>query len=91
MALATKMPLRHVETHEVLNLLLNEQLDKLEMDRIDFYLLHGLNKTQRPKVRGLGVTEWVEEKIDEGEIGHIGFSFHDTFEMFNEIIDAYDG
>jgi|TARA_B100001971_G_C18263294_1_gene589191 hypothetical protein len=90
-ALATKMPLRHVETHEDFDRLLNEQLDKLETDRIDFYLLHALRRMSWPKVRDLGIIAWAEEKISEGKIGHFGFSFHDTFEMFKEIVDAYDG
>lgn len=90
-ALATKLPVWLIETYEDLDKYLDEQLGKLQADRIDFYLLHGLNKTRWPKVRDLGVTKWAEEKIAEGKIGHIGFSFHDNYEMFKEIVDAYDG
>ncbi|MEE8355423.1 MAG: aldo/keto reductase [Candidatus Bathyarchaeia archaeon] len=90
-ALATKLPVWLIETYEDFDKYLDEQLGKLQADRIDFYLLHGLNKTRWPKVRDLGVTKWAEEKIAEGKIGHIGFSFHDNFEMFKEIVDAYDG
>ncbi len=28
--------------------------------------------------------------MDEGKIGYFGFSFHDEFEVFKEIIDGYD-
>lgn len=90
-ALATKLPVWLIETYEDFDKYLDEQLGKLQADRIDFYLLHGLNKTRWPKVRDLGVTKWAEEKIAEGKIGHIGFSFHDNYEMFKEIVDAYDG
>ncbi len=89
--LATKMPTWLTEKYEDFDKYLDEQLGKLETDRIDFYLIHGLNKTRWPVVRDLGVTKWAEEKIAEGKIGHIGFSFHDNFEMIKEIVDAYDG
>ena len=89
-ALATKLPAWLIETYEDFDKYLDEQLGKLQADRIDFYLLHGLNKTRWPILRDLDVTKWAEEKIAEGKIGHIGFSFHDTFEIFKEIVDAYD-
>jgi predicted aldo/keto reductase-like oxidoreductase len=90
-ALATKLPAWLVETYEDFDKYLDEQLGKLEADRIDFYLLHGLSRNRWPHIRDLGVTKWAEEKIEEGKIGHIGFSFHDDFEMLKEIVDAYDG
>jgi predicted aldo/keto reductase-like oxidoreductase len=90
-ALATKMPAWLVQEHGDFDKYLDEQLGKLETDRIDFYLIHGLNKTRWPIVRDLGVTNWAEEKIVEGKIGHIGFSFHDEVEMIKEIVNAYDG
>jgi hypothetical protein len=42
-------------------------------------------------MKGLGVCAWVEKKVDEGKIGHFGFSFHDDLSVFKEIIDGYDG
>ena len=89
-ALATKMPTWLVEKREDFDRFLDEQLEKLQTDRIDFYLLHGLGKARWPKIRDLGVTEWAEEKA-EGKIGHIGFSFHDEYPTLKEIVDHYDG
>ena len=40
--------------------------------------------------RDLGILAWAEKAIASGRIDHLGFSFHDKFEMFKEIIDAYD-
>jgi predicted aldo/keto reductase-like oxidoreductase len=90
-ALATKMPSWLIEERGDFDKYLDEQLGKLETDRIDFYLIHGLNKTRWPIVRDLGITAWVEEKIAEGKIGHVGFSFHDNFGILKEIVEAYDG
>jgi predicted aldo/keto reductase-like oxidoreductase len=89
--LATKMPTWLVNSQEDMDKYLNEQLSRLQVDYVDFYLLHGLNKERWPKVKKLKVTEWGERKIDEGKIRHLGFSFHDECPVFKEIIDSYDG
>jgi hypothetical protein len=88
--LATKMPCHLVNTAADFDRLFDEQLGKLQTDKIDFYLLHGLRKERWPKVRDLGVLKWAEKKIEEGEIGYIGFSFHDELSLFKEIVDAGD-
>jgi uncharacterized protein len=88
--LATKLPARLVQTAEDFDRFLNEQLKRLQTDHLDFYLLHGLNKRTWPKVRDLKVLSWAEKTIKEGRFGHLGFSFHDEYEVFQEIVDAYD-
>ena len=88
--LATKMPCQLVNTAADFDRLFDEQLGKLQTDKIDFYLLHGLRKERWPKVRDLGVLKWAEKKIEEGEIRYIGFSFHDELSLFEEIVDAGD-
>ena len=88
--LATKLPCWKVETAQDFDLLLNEQLGKLQTDHIDFYLLHGLGKERWHKMRDLGVLAWSEKAIASGRIRHLGFSFHDTYDTFQEIVDAYD-
>jgi predicted aldo/keto reductase-like oxidoreductase len=89
--LATKLPCWLVESAEDFDKYLNEQLQKLQTDRIDYYLLHGLRQERWQKLQPLGVLEWAEGAIADGRIGHIGFSFHDKYEVLQEIIDAYDG
>ena len=88
--LATKLPVWKVEAYGDFDRLLDEQLEKLQTDHIDFYLLHGLGRSRWPKVRDLGVLKWAEGAISDGRIGYLGFSFHDTYEVFQEIVDAYD-
>jgi predicted aldo/keto reductase-like oxidoreductase len=89
-ALATKMPTWLIENYEDFDIYLNEQLEKLQTDRIDFYLLHGLGKPRWPKIRDMGVTSWAEKAISDGRIGHLGFSFHDDFDTLKEIVDYYE-
>ena len=89
--LATKMPTWLTEKYEDFDKYLDEQLEKLQTDHINFYLLHGLNKDRWSKLEPLDVTGWAEKAIEDGRIECIGFSFHDGFDAFKEIIDGYDG
>lgn len=89
-ALATKLPCWMVNQAADFDRYLNEQLAKLQTDHVDFYLLHALNADSWHKVRDLGVLEWAERAKLDGRIRHIGFSFHDEYPVFQEIVDAYD-
>ena len=88
--LATKMPMWKVNTAEDFDLILNEQLSKLQTDHIDYYLLHGLRKERWYPARDLGVREWLLKARESGRIRHLGFSFHDELDVFKEIIDSFD-
>jgi predicted aldo/keto reductase-like oxidoreductase len=88
--LATKLPCWKVETAKDFDLLLNEQLGKLQTDYIDFYLLHALDKDQWHKMRDLNVLAWAEKAIASGRFRYLGFSFHDDYDAFQEIVDATD-
>jgi predicted aldo/keto reductase-like oxidoreductase len=88
--LATKLPPWRVQSAADFGVLFSEQLQKLQTDHIDFYLLHSLDRGNWHKVRDLGVLAWAEGAIADGRIGHLGFSFHDKFDVFQEIVDAYD-
>jgi predicted aldo/keto reductase-like oxidoreductase len=88
--LATKLFPLYVEKPQDFDRLLDEQLKKLQTDHIDFYLLHGLNQTWWAKIRDFDVLDWAEGAIADGRVGHLGFSFHDDYPVFQEIVDAYD-
>ena len=87
---ATKLPVWKVEDAQDFDRYLNEQLERLQMEKIDFYLLHGLNIRSWPKVRDLGVIRWAEGAMADGRFDHLSFSFHDNFEAFKQIVDDYD-
>lgn len=88
--LATKMPCWKVKAEDDFDRFLDEQLAKLQTDHVDFYLLHGLNAQRWPEMRKLEVLRWAEGALADGRIGHLGFSFHDEYEVFQEIVDATD-
>ncbi len=84
--LATKLPVWLVNTKEDVTRYFEEQLAKLQTDYIDFYLLHALGKDGWKKVRDIGVLDVVEEFQRQGRIRHLGFSFHDDYACFEEIL-----
>jgi predicted aldo/keto reductase-like oxidoreductase len=88
--LATKMPVWLAESADDFDRLLDEQLQKLQTDHLDFYLLHALNQRSWPKVRDLGVLAWAERAMADGRFSHLGFSFHDDLDAFKLIVDEYD-
>ena len=88
--LATKLPLWLVETREDMDRFLEDQLERLQTDHIDFYLMHGFTRGYWNKMRELGMFEFIENAISSGKIKYIGFSFHDDITVFKEIIDGYD-
>lgn len=88
--LTTKMPSWLIQTAADFDKYLDEQLKRLQVDHLDFYLLHALDKGRWTKLRDLGVREWAEKAIVSGRFGHLGFSFHDGPEVFRSIIDDYD-
>jgi len=88
--LATKLPCWEVEERDDFDRYLDEQLERLRTDHIDFYLLHALRQASWHKMRDLGVLDWAEGALADGRIDYLGFSFHDEYEVFEEIIDAYD-
>lgn len=89
--LATKLLTRVAQGPEDFDRLLNEQLEKLQTDHIDVYLVHGIRETRWRQALEWGVLEFGEKARADGRIGAFGFSFHDTFELFKEVVDSHAG
>lgn len=88
--LATKMPMWDVKESADLDRIFEEQLRKLQTDHIDFYLLHSLSRESWQKAQNVGAVAWGERLKEQGKIRYFGFSFHDDYSAFVEIIDGYD-
>ncbi len=87
--LADKMPAWFAKEEADIEKIFNEQLHRLEDQVIDMYLVHNIDKDIWKKVKEYNVLPFLEKKREEGKIKHIGFSFHDDFDFFKEIVDAY--
>lgn len=85
--LATKLPVWQVETLEDVNRIFCEQLERLQTDYVDFYLMHAMNKERWDKMLEIGCVKRLEELKAEGKIRYLGFSFHDSYEVFEEMIN----
>jgi uncharacterized protein len=87
--IATKLPSWMIKNREDMDTYLNAQLEKLQTDHIDYYLLHGLAGDQWDRLDSLGVTDFLDKAKAEGRIVNPGFSFHGVLDDFKRIVDAY--
>lgn len=87
---ATKLPSWFIQSRADMDRYLDQQLDRLQTDRIDFYLVHSLTGELWPRLSQLGIMEFLDAALADGRIRHAGFSFHDEAPQFKPIVDAYD-
>ena len=88
--LATKLPCWEINSLDDAKRIFEEQLRRLNKDYVDFYLLHALGRDRWHKMKDLGVVEYCEQLKNEGKIRYLGFSFHDSYEAFEEIATYRD-
>lgn len=87
--LATKLPVWAVKTIDDVKRIFSEQLERLQKDFVDFYLMHALNGERWKIVKELDILGCCEKLRADGKIKYLGFSFHDDYEAFEEIITSY--
>jgi len=88
--IATKIPSWNIKSREDMDYYLDKQLERLQSEKIDFYLVHSLNKNYWPQLEKAGVLEFLDDLKADGRIKYNGFSFHDDLEFFMDIADIYD-
>jgi predicted aldo/keto reductase-like oxidoreductase len=86
----TKLPVRMMEKKEDADRILNEQMEKLDVNKLDIYLFHGLSKDGWQKVQDFKLISWAEKQMAAGKFDRLGFSFHDEYPVFEEIVTGYD-
>ncbi len=88
--IADKLPLYLVLKPSHIEKYFETQLQRLQTDYIDYYLLHMLDSLEAWKrLKNLGILQFIAEKKRKGQIKHIGFSFHGRSEEFSKILDDY--
>jgi predicted aldo/keto reductase-like oxidoreductase len=87
--LATKLTLGIYQTKEEVMQAIDIQLGHLQTGYIDFYLIHAMNANRLTQLKEWGIIEILENWKREGKIKHIGFSFHDSYQVFIDILNYY--
>ena len=89
--IATKIPHYLVNSLSGAEKIYQEEISRLQTDRIDYYLIHMLtDSSQWERLKQIGFVSWMEEKKKSGAVRNIGFSYHGNTEQFLKILEDYD-
>ena len=67
----------------------NAQLERLGLEYVDYYWLHGLGGPSYKQAEEFHAFEFVQKLKEEGKVKHIGLSFHDKAELLDEILTKH--
>jgi len=84
--IATKLPMWSCETPADMGRIFNEQLQRLGVDYVDFYMLHAMNDDNHNKAVEFGAYDYLKELKAQGKVKYIGFSFHGTAEVLDRML-----
>lgn len=84
---ADKLPVGVIETTEDITRIFDIQMERLGVEVVDYHLLHALNKASWEKAKRLGIDEFQRDLKRQGIVRHIGFSFHDSPDVLEQILD----
>lgn len=87
--LATKLPIWLADTPADVERIFNEQLERLQVDYFDFYLIHALNTKYWEKCKEFKVYEFLQKKKEAGVIKKLGFSFHSSPALLETLLDGW--
>ena len=88
--LCTKLPTINVRKYEDMEKILEEQLNRLQRDSIDYYLIHAVDLKAMNRLLKRDLIKFLNKARNDGKIKHIGFSYHGPKEEFPILIDGYD-
>jgi len=88
--IAAGLPTYLVDASKGIQPYLDNWLEWLQTDRLDFFLFGGLDRNTWPRLREMGAINLAEKSLAGGRVENIGFAFHDYYQTLREILDAYD-
>lgn len=86
---ASKLPIGYLRSKEDQQTIFDKQLEKTGLDYFDYYLVHNVNAGTIGNARKYDSFKFVADKKKEGKVKHIGFSFHDTPELLEEVLKEH--
>lgn len=86
---ASKLPVGYLHSAEEQEEIFNKQLEKTGLEYFDYYLIHNINANTIGNVRKYDSFKFVSDKKKEGKIKQIGFSFHDSPELLEEVLKEH--
>jgi predicted aldo/keto reductase-like oxidoreductase len=66
------------------------QRERLGVDYVDYYMLHGIGKPGYISFRDSGVVAWLEQMKASGTIRRFGFSYHGSFDDYEWVLSQRD-
>ncbi|MGI6004342.1 MAG: aldo/keto reductase [Christensenellales bacterium] len=87
--LTTKLPPWLVESKEHAMAMVDDMLKKLDVDHLDFLLLHALDVKNIVTMEQYELLDVLEKAKSAGKIRFAGFSFHAGYETFESLLGLY--
>lgn len=87
--LATKLPMWLINSREDAIYHFEQQLERCQTDYFDFYLFHAMNRGTVSKIKDFGLWDLMDDYRKQGKIRNLGFSFHDSPEVLQQLCDDY--
>lgn len=87
--LATKLPHNFLQQPEDVAATFQEQLERTGAQYFDFYLIHGVNNKNWERYERFECWEFVQEKKRIGAVRHMGFSFHGTPQLLEQLLQRH--
>lgn len=87
--ITTKLPTFDLKEKEDNERIFNDQKKKTGLAYFDYYWLHAMSEKYLDLIERCGCWDFIKEKKTAGEIRHIGFSFHDSADVLDDILNKH--